>query len=694
MESQPKTKHSTALAKTLNHRTFDPIKFANSISKESDGDKDLHETRHRVHLLGEETAQVLKKQVYQNYQLFINTAKEISFLEGEMFQLSNILTEQKNLMENMTKTFAAKEQLSDDIGHEKRNQQILLNKETEKKQVMESLLTKVEGCEKVVKVAGRSLVFDGDVLELDMDTFEVLEKVHLFIFNDCVMLATSVNSRRGKTTSERYKFQTVWEIDTLAMVNARDIGRVKNAFKMLVFANARMFQCETAKEKREWIEIMDSTKRRHLSKEDREEDPPTSPSIKTFEVQTSPKISKIDEINANMIDEEVRHFLNVFSNMTEDLDVFIAQRSFEEAVDSTLEMKQLISEIRDPISSKDTTEKLELRINQLVKVLLGELKTTPDRSLRRGAAVLRRPVGLLIRLDQVSKACQLFLKNRSGALEFSIQQLRTEGSLTLFINKLCKIFFSFLKETANEFKISFDEIDGCFSAFTVWMETEMIKFVDRLAVQVFTGSSEISDVAECVLSARKYCSKLASCGLQLDFLLNNLLLRHISSSLRDHRQKIIDATNLRNSEENWRPLNLGDPQAVEKLCAEMKKLGIQNFQDFCYESCFIHLTSSTIALTRALLLHVDVCLKMAVPENENDIIEGIVEIISSYTQFIDGCLHSEKNRQNKFQLIKQNARFLAISLIPLIEQKLKKEIVQPLNKLVKLRTTFLQKICK
>ena len=98
------------------------------------------------------------------------------------------------------------------------------------------------------------------------------------------------------------------------------------------------------------------------------------------------------------------------------------------------------------------------------------------------------------------------------------------------------------------------------SAFTVWMETEMIKFVDRLAVQVFTGSSEISDVAECVLSARKYCSKLASCGLQLDFLLNNLLLRHISSSLRDHRQKIIDATNLRNSEENWRPLNLGDPQ--------------------------------------------------------------------------------------------------------------------------------------
>lgn len=92
---QSKVKATDSLARTLNSRNFDPDKFANSISKESDGDKDLHETKHRIQILGDSTAQILKKQVYKNYQLFIDTAKEISFLEGEMFQLTNILNEQK-----------------------------------------------------------------------------------------------------------------------------------------------------------------------------------------------------------------------------------------------------------------------------------------------------------------------------------------------------------------------------------------------------------------------------------------------------------------------------------------------------------------------------------------------------------------------------------------------------------------------
>ena len=51
---------------------------AKSISAQSDGDKDLQEVKQRIQNLGDETAQRLKKQVYQNYQMFIDTAKEIS----------------------------------------------------------------------------------------------------------------------------------------------------------------------------------------------------------------------------------------------------------------------------------------------------------------------------------------------------------------------------------------------------------------------------------------------------------------------------------------------------------------------------------------------------------------------------------------------------------------------------------------
>ena len=36
--------------------------------------------------------------MYQNYRQFIDTAKEIAFLESEMYQLSHMITDQRNLL--------------------------------------------------------------------------------------------------------------------------------------------------------------------------------------------------------------------------------------------------------------------------------------------------------------------------------------------------------------------------------------------------------------------------------------------------------------------------------------------------------------------------------------------------------------------------------------------------------------------
>jgi exocyst complex component 8 len=40
----------------------------------------------------------------QNYNQFIETAKEISFLESEMYQLSHMITEQRNLLTSLIET--------------------------------------------------------------------------------------------------------------------------------------------------------------------------------------------------------------------------------------------------------------------------------------------------------------------------------------------------------------------------------------------------------------------------------------------------------------------------------------------------------------------------------------------------------------------------------------------------------------
>lgn len=53
-------------------------------------------------------------------------------------------------------------------------------------------------------------------------------------------------SRRGPV---RYSFQGLIELDNLAIVNIRDAGPVKNAFKVLMFPDSKIYQADSAKSK-------------------------------------------------------------------------------------------------------------------------------------------------------------------------------------------------------------------------------------------------------------------------------------------------------------------------------------------------------------------------------------------------------------------------------------------------------------
>ena len=53
-------------------------------------------------------------------------------------------------------------------------------------------------------------------------------------------------SRRGPV---KYRFQSLYELDNLAVVNAKDVGQCKNAFKILMFPDTRMYQAENPKAK-------------------------------------------------------------------------------------------------------------------------------------------------------------------------------------------------------------------------------------------------------------------------------------------------------------------------------------------------------------------------------------------------------------------------------------------------------------
>lgn len=61
---------------------------------------------------------------------------------------------------------------------------------------------------------------------------------------------------------------------------------------------------------------------------------------------------------------------------------------------------------------------------------------------------------------------------------------------------------------------------------------------------------------------------------------------------------------------------------------------------------------------------------MLLPELQKPVLDGIAEVVVLYTDFTSGCLRCETERQDKAKLIRENARFLSDSLLPLVEQKI------------------------
>lgn len=41
----------------------------------------------------------------------------------------------------------------------------------------------------------------------------------------------------------KYVYEIMYDLSSLAVVNVRDLGNVKHAFKLLIFPDTRVFQC-------------------------------------------------------------------------------------------------------------------------------------------------------------------------------------------------------------------------------------------------------------------------------------------------------------------------------------------------------------------------------------------------------------------------------------------------------------------
>ena len=201
----------------------------------------------------------------------------------------------------------------------------------------------------------------------------------------------------------------------------------------------------------------------------------------------------------------------------ENLDVCIAQREFNEAIELIDATKSCLKDFSDSHALRDVRARINHRITQLSHVLMKELESSPSGSLRGGPRAARRAVGFLIKLGHAAKACELFLLNHNRIIHHDIEDVKVEeGATSLYVANVSAVFFSGLKNAAIEFRRAFGSNNGSYSSFTVWCINELQAFCKFCEPVVF-AKMPLSTISDCLVALRKECDGLSAIGLDLTF---------------------------------------------------------------------------------------------------------------------------------------------------------------------------------
>ena len=101
------------------------------------------------------------------------------------------------------------------------------------------LMENVEGGRDIIDVQTRFILHHGDLVEMDINDNSALHRVHGYLCNDSLVIATWLREKRGPV---RFKLSSIYPMSAIAMVNVRDLAGVKHAWKLLVSPDPRLFQ--------------------------------------------------------------------------------------------------------------------------------------------------------------------------------------------------------------------------------------------------------------------------------------------------------------------------------------------------------------------------------------------------------------------------------------------------------------------
>lgn len=695
---------SPVLAKKFSSSDFSPEDYVKRLVSKCDMYRSLQDHQKEVQRLGDETSISLKKNVYRNYRQFIDTSKEISYLEAEMYQLNHLLTEQKSLLADQLETSIferpkglpnMKDPAKEEVKAKKKN---FLNNLVATKETIRLLSTK-------------DIFLDGELTEYDTDTYEEFQKVCSFLLTDSLLITTNPRPSDEQSAEERAaekcEVLNTFDLSEVAVVNVRDGQGIKNAFKILYSLDSRMFSAPTKESKLAWMDQIEKAKKNYGKGV-------PSHARKFSEFRKSFDFDCSDEEEAEIAEEkqesppsedpfenstaEVNYpnLLNVdwLVELPEDLDMRVAQRDFEGAAQLVDKGLAYLKDFPENAQLASVRTKIETRVQHLCETLEKSLDNSTS-SRHVSLRSIRVYVQLLIRLGRGKLACELFLRNRSFELNHSYKQLKMEGATQLFITKLANVFFTAVIETGKEYKKIFPTNASC-SAFIIWSHDELQKFAEKFTRQVFSRNADLAAVATCVHIALEDCHRLEVIGMDLTFDLEQMLLRNTMAVIFDCRDQLLERVKHKTESEVWTPIKstiqTGKDQGhvVIDLTAEITALGV-DLNGYTGDNQIL-LSDSTIVFTKCAIGFLSNGLRLYTPELHQSFVQCVGEIFKAQVIQFYKVLELVDS-PTKLDFIGRNIDFVRKNVLSIMAKRLQEVVGREVKSIVELAEEF-QKLKK
>ncbi|ORX62655.1 hypothetical protein DM01DRAFT_1330781 [Hesseltinella vesiculosa] len=600
----------------------------------------------------------LQRNVYRNYTEFVSISKEIVNLDGDIMHLKMNLNDVRGIWENL---LASTEQADVDTSQELRSETVMPSRKpsemmsSDMQDVYRAQLTAlwdtVEGSQKYVKYTpSRHVVREfTNFIEVDPKTSQPRQLVHLFLFNDCLLAA----ARKKRTMANKYRLIAInfWKIKEI------QIGEIKAADDSLagiqIVVGHRVYAYR-ADRKEENYSFMQVYRRLEDDRDNQDlESMPTGSFRDTG--RDSLRQSSTVSTRETRLNEEEQEWLE---QLQDELEVMVALRRFEDAVNTIDKARKLLSRFTNNPSPwiQQCQDQLVKSTETLSDTIAHDLSNPLLSKLQ-----FQRYVDWLLRLGNGEQARAVFLSTRSLVIKKRIRQLVFEGDTSTYVNELALVVFTLIRNTCEWYRDSFKQNEMS-SGFMTWVREQTEVYAEIYKRQVFYQNQlSCKVIAECFKSMLDHCATLRKVGVDLKFVLEDVLQDNIKETITAYEKKVA--------------------HNVDKF-AQQDTFSTVTSQNIGSD---IKVTSSVISFYNLLVKYVsDICLLAKLP-----LYTTVIESVSRLTEhYLRSMLNeSQKRNLNKDQRSAAllNVSFVLDNVIPRVSSQLNHHFDRPIPELDSLR---------